>query len=107
MDSALVLNKQVTVVNAGFYQLRNISKLKPILSFNPQSVPGVYMTPIDFSLIKKNGFLYLSGIRFCDFSYKIYLYTHKKTGLDSVVLKVCKKNVYKSGLRGQYDPTLK
>jgi len=33
MDSALVFDKQVTVVNAGFYQLRNISKLKPILSF--------------------------------------------------------------------------
>jgi len=69
--------------------------------------PWVNMTPIDFSLIKKNGFLYLSGIRFCDFSYIIYLYTHKKTGLDSVVLKCVKNFFYKSGLRGQYDPTLK
>ncbi len=35
-------------------------------------------------------------------------YTHtKKTGLDSVVLKVCKKTFYTYGLRGQYDPTLK
>jgi len=60
------------------------------------------MTPINFYLIIKKGSLHLSGIRFCDFSYIIYLYAHKKTGLDSVVLKVCKKNVYTSGLRGQY-----
>jgi len=44
-------------------------------------------------LNKKKGSLRLSGIRFCDFSYIIYLYTqtHTKTGLDSVALKVCKK----------------
>jgi len=46
------------------------------------------MTPIDFYLIKK-GSLHLSGIRFYDFSYIIYLYTQKL--LDLVVLKVCKK----------------
>jgi len=34
----------------------------------------------DFYLMKK-GSLHLSGIRFCDFSYIIYLYTHKKWGL--------------------------
>jgi len=34
-------------------------------------------------------------------------YLSIQTGLDSVVLKVFKKNVYTSGLRGQYDPTLK
>jgi len=57
----------------------------------------VYMTPIDFYLIKKKGSFHLSGIRLCDFSYIIHLYTHtkKKTGLDSVkVLYVKKKNVY-------------
>jgi len=68
-----------------------------------QSGHGIYTTPIDFYLIKKKGSLHLSGIRFCDFSYIFYQYTHTKTGLDSVVL----KNVYTSGLRGQYDPTLK
>ncbi len=47
------------------------------------------MTPINFSLVKKNGSLHLSGIRFCDFS-TLSIYIHiKKTGLDSVVLKVC------------------
>jgi len=47
---------------------------------NPQSGHGVYTTPIDFYLIKK-GSLHLSGIRFFDFSYIIYIYTHKKMGL--------------------------
>jgi len=64
---------------------------------------------IDFYLTKKGSF-HLSGIRFCDFSYILYLYTqtkkNKKTGLDSVVLKVCKKKKMFT-LRGQYDPTLK
>ncbi len=39
--------------------------------FNPYPVLGVYMTPIDFFLINKNGSLRLSGIKFCDFFYII------------------------------------
>ncbi len=35
------------------------------------TVPGVYMTPIEFFLINKNGSLHLSGIKFCDFFYII------------------------------------
>ncbi len=38
---------------------------------NPYPVLGVYMTPIDFFLINKNGSLRLSGIKFCDFFYII------------------------------------
>ncbi len=38
---------------------------------NPNPVLGVYMTPIDFFLINKNGSLHLSGIKFCDFFYII------------------------------------
>ncbi len=41
------------------------------LYINPYPVLGVYMTPIDFFLINKNGSLRLSGIKFCDFSYII------------------------------------
>ncbi len=37
----------------------------------PNPVLGVYMTPIDFFLINKNGSLHLSGIKFCDFFYII------------------------------------
>jgi len=63
---------------------------------------GSNTTPINFYLIKKK--VHLTGIRFCDFSYITYLYTHNKTGLDSVVLKVFKTMFT---LRGQCDPTLK
>ncbi len=35
---------------------------------NPYKYFGVNMTPINFSLVKKNGSLHLSGIRFCYFS---------------------------------------
>ncbi len=71
---------------------------------NPYKYFGVNMTPINFSLVKKNGSLHLSGIRFCYFS-TLSIYIHiKQPGLDSVVLKVCNFFFYKCVLWGQYDP---
>jgi len=74
---------------------------------NPHFILGVNMTPIDFFEVNKHGSLDLRCIKFCDFFYIIYLShkkTQKKTGLDSVVLKVCKKKVTLIAFWGQYDP---
>jgi len=40
-------------------------------------------------------------MKLCDFSYIIYLNMHKKTGFDSVVLKVCKKKKSTTLVAGQ------
>ncbi len=58
-------------MNAKINNNKSSVKKHSLNAFNPYPVLGVYMTPIDFFLINKNGSLRLSGIKFCDFSYII------------------------------------
>jgi len=54
-----------------------VKRFETLLNLTANSLPNRLL------LIKKKGSLHLSGIRFCDFLYIIYLYTHTQTGLDS------------------------
>ncbi len=74
---------------------------------NPYKYFGVNMTPINFSLVKKKWFPSSQWNKILLLFYIIYLYSYKKPGLDSVVLKVCNFFFYKCVLWGQYDPNWK
>lgn len=78
----IIVVDHVRDLNFGTFKLPHSSFYRHVtLNFAVCLSIGVYMTPIHFSLVKKQ-FPHVTGIRFCNFFYIVYLYTDAHKTLD-------------------------